>query len=162
MGNLPAVDVGKSVSRVGGKAQHAAYRAVAGDLKLAYAQFTELESFAKFGTRLDERTRKIIEHGQRIRAVLKQPELEPASVPEQIVILVALTGGQLDSVPIGKVRDAEQALRKAVADIPTEMRQRFSSNDQLSDDDHNAILQVVRNAIAPFQTQPAPEPKKTP
>ena len=87
LGVLPAVDVGKSVSRVGGKAQRAAYRAVAGDLKLAYAQFTELESFAKFGTRLDDHTRKIIDHGQRIRAILIQPELEPASVPEQIVIL---------------------------------------------------------------------------
>src|SRR5208282_5235435 len=118
LGVLPAVDVGKSVSRVGGKAQRAAYRAVAGDLKLAYAQFTELESFAKFGTRLDEHTRKIIEHGQRIRAILIQPELEPASVLEQIVVLVALTGGLLDGVPVGKVRDAVRALRKAAADIP--------------------------------------------
>jgi F-type H+-transporting ATPase subunit alpha len=121
LGTLPAVDVGKSVSRVGGKAQRGAYRSVAGDLKLAYAQFTELESFAKFGTRLDDHTRKIIDHGQRIRAVLKQPEFEPASVPEQIVILVALTDGLLDIVPIGKVRDAEQALRKAAADLPAEM-----------------------------------------
>ena len=162
LGVLPAVDVGKSVSRVGGKAQRAAYRAVAGDLKLAYAQFTELESFAKFGTRLDEHTRKIIDHGQRIRAVLKQPELEPASVPEQIVILVALTGGLLDSVPIDKVRDAEQALRKAAADIPAEVRQRFSSNDKLSDEDRKAILQVVGKAIAPFQPEPVPEPKRKP
>jgi F-type H+/Na+-transporting ATPase subunit alpha len=135
---------------------------VAGDLKLAYAQFTELESFAKFGTRLDEHTRKIIDHGQRIRAILKQPELEPASVPEQIVILVALTGGLLDSVPIGKVRDAEQALRKAVADIPAEIRQRFASNDKLSDADRKAILQVVGKAIAPFQPEPATKPGKTP
>ena len=74
LGVLPAVDVGKSVSRVGGKAQRAAYRAVAGDLKLAYAQFEELETFARFGARLDEDTRKIIEHGRRIRACLKQPE----------------------------------------------------------------------------------------
>ena len=162
LGVLPAVDVGKSVSRVGGKAQRAAYRAVAGDLKLAYAQFTELESFAKFGTRLDEHTRKIIDHGQRIRAVLKQPELEPASVPEQIVILVALTGGLLDSVPIDKVRDAEQALRKAAADIPAEVRQRFSSNDKLSDEDREAILHVAGEAIAPFQPQPVPEPRKKP
>ena len=93
LGILPAVDVGKSVSRVGGKAQRAAYRAVAGDLKLAYAQFEELETFARFGTRLDENTRKVIEHGQRIRACLKQPEFEPVSVPGQIAILLALTGG---------------------------------------------------------------------
>ena len=162
LGVLPAVDVGKSVSRVGGKAQRAAYRAVAGDLKLAYAQFTELESFAKFGTRLDEHTRKIIDHGQRIRAILKQPELEPASVAEQIVILVALTGGLLDSVPIGKMRDAEQALRKAAAELPAEVRQRFSSNDKLSDEDRKAILQVVGKAIAPFQPNPLPNPEKKP
>ena len=135
LGVLPAVDVGKSVSRVGGKAQRAAYRAVAGDLKLAYAQFSELESFAKFGTRLDDHTRKIIDHGQRIRAVLIQPELEPASVPEQIVILVALTAGILDSVPIDKMRDAEQALRKSVADIPDDVRKRFSSDAKMSDED---------------------------
>ena len=162
LGVLPAVDVGKSVSRVGGKAQRAVYRGVAGDLKLAYAQFTELESFAKFGTRLDDHTRKIIDHGQRIRAILIQPELEPASVDEQIVILVALTGGLLDSVPIGKVPDAEQALRKAVADVPAEVRGRFSSNDKLSDEDRKAILKVVGKAIAPFQPAPDPKAKGTP
>ncbi len=162
LGVLPAVDVGKSVSRVGGKAQQAAYRAVAGDLKLAYAQFTELESFAKFGTRLDDHTRKLIEHGKRIRAVLIQPECEPAPVPEQIVILVALTGGLLDSVPIGKVRDAEQALRKAVADIPAVVRQRFSTNDTLSSDDRKAILRVASQALAPLQPESVPERKRAP
>jgi F-type H+-transporting ATPase subunit alpha len=162
LGVLPAVDVGKSVSRVGGKAQRAAYRAVAGDLKLAYAQFTELESFARFGTRLDDHTRKIIDHGQRIRAVLKQPEFKPASVPEQIVILVALTAGLLDGVPIDKVRDAEQALRTAAADLPVEVCQRFSSNDKLRDEDRTTILQVVGAAIAGFQPEPVPEPKRKP
>jgi len=160
LGVLPAVDVGKSVSRVGGEAQWAAYRAVAGDLKLSYAQFTELESFAKFGTRLDEHTRKIIDHGQRIRAILVQPELEPASVPEQITVLVALTDGLLDSVPLAKVRDAEQALRRSAADIPAEVRRRFTSNDKLSDDDRKAILQVVAKAIAPFQPKLVPDVKK--
>ena len=153
LGILPAVDVGKSVSRVGGHAQRAAYRGVAGNLKLSYAQFTELESFAKFGTRLDNQTRKTIEHGQRIRACLKQSEFEPVPVAEQIVILLALTSGLLDSVPLEKVSDTEKALRKAVVDIPEEIRQRFSSNDKLSDDDRNRILQVVGNAIAPFQIE---------
>src|SRR5208282_2727266 len=91
LGVLPAVDVAKSVSRVGGKAQRAAYRAVAGDLKLAYAQFEELESFARFGARVDESTREIIGHGRRIRACLKQPEFAPVSVPGQIAVLMALT-----------------------------------------------------------------------
>ncbi len=67
LGILPAVDVGKSVSRVGGKAQLPAYRSITGNLKLAYSQFEELETFSRFGTRLDENSRKIIEHGKRIR-----------------------------------------------------------------------------------------------
>ncbi|HZQ48025.1 MAG TPA: alternate F1F0 ATPase, F1 subunit alpha, partial [Verrucomicrobiae bacterium] len=99
LGVLPAVDVGKSVSRVGGKAQLAAYRVVAGDLKLAYAQFEELENFARFGTRLDESTRKTIEHGRRIRACLRQPQYEPIPVPEQIAVLLALSRGLFDSIP---------------------------------------------------------------
>jgi F-type H+-transporting ATPase subunit alpha len=162
LGVLPAVDVGKSVSRVGGKAQRAAYRSVAGDLKLAYAQFAELESFAKFGTRLDDHTRKVIDHGQRIRACLIQPELEPESITEQILILVALTAGLLDSVPLEKVRDAGQALRKALPDIPADVRNRFASNDKLSDDDKKAILQVATKAIAPFKPAPHPPSDKKP
>src|ERR1700678_807205 len=113
LGILPAVDVGKSVSRVGGEAQRAAYRAVAGDLKLAYSQFEELETFAKFGARLDENTLKIIEHGRRIRACLKQPESQPVQVPAQIAMLLALTAGLFDGVPLEKMPDAEHALRKA-------------------------------------------------
>ena len=111
LGVLPAVDVGKSVSRVGGKAQRAAYRAVAGDLKLAYAQFEELETFARFGARLDDDTRKIIEHGRRIRACLKQPEFAPVSVPAQIAVLLALTAKLFDRVPLDRMTDAEHAVR---------------------------------------------------
>ena len=132
---------------------------MAGDLKLAYAQFTELESFAKFGTRLDDHTRQVIDHGKRIRAILKQPELEPATVDEQIVILVALTGGLLDSVRLDKVRAAQQALRKAVDTIPGEIRGRFSSNEKLSDDDRKAILAIVDKVIAPLRPEP---PKQQP
>ena len=84
LGMLPAIDVGKSVSRVGGKAQRPIYLEVAGDLKLDYAQFEELETFARFGARVDEDSRKIIEHGRRIRACLKQPESEPVLVPEKL------------------------------------------------------------------------------
>ncbi len=162
LGVLPAVDVGKSVSRVGGKAQRAAYRAATGDLKLAYSQFSELESFAKFGTRLDDHTRKIIDHGQRIRALLKQPELEPASVAEQIVILLALTGGLLDTVPLGKMRETEQALRKTATELSSEVRQRFSSNDKLSDADRKLILQFAVKAIAPFQPAGDAQAERTP
>ena len=151
LGILPAVDVGKSVSRVGGKAQLAAYRAVAGDLKLAYAQFEELETFARFGTRLDENTRKIIEHGQRIRTCLKQPEFEPLTVPGQIAVLLALTGKLFDSVPLERMRDAELALRKAASELPLDICQRFATDDQLSDSDRAAILLLARETLEPFQ-----------
>jgi len=153
LGILPAVDVGKSVSRVGGKAQRAAYRAVAGDLKLAYAQFEELESFARFGTRLDEATRKVIEHGKRIRACLKQHEFEPVTVPGQIAILLALTGSLFDSVPLEKMREAELALRKAAEILPVDLVQRITSVEELKNSDREAILQIAQETLAPFQNR---------
>src|ERR1017187_2119218 len=143
LGVLPAVDVGKSVSRVGGKAQRAAYRAVAGDLKLAYAQFEELETFSRFGARLDEGTRKTIEHGRRIRACLKQPEFAPVSVPEQIAVLLALTAELFDRVPLDQMDEAEHALLKAAADIPAEVCARFETADKLSDEDRKTIVDIV-------------------
>jgi len=154
LGVLPAVDVGKSVSRVGGKAQRATYRAVAGDLKLAYAQFEELETFARFGARLDEDTRKIIEHGRRIRACLKQPEFSPVSVPAQIAILLALTADLFDPVPIDQVTDAERAVREAAANIPAEVCARFETAAKLNDEDRKTTVEIARKALARFQTTP--------
>jgi F-type H+/Na+-transporting ATPase subunit alpha len=152
LGVLPAVDVGKSVSRVGGDAQRAPYRAVAGDLKLAYAQFEELETFSRFGARLDEDTRKTIEHGRRIRACLKQPEFAPVSVPAQIALLLALTAGLFDAVPLDQMPDAEQALSEAA--LPSEVRERLDSANKLSDADRETIVQIARKALASFQTGP--------
>jgi F-type H+-transporting ATPase subunit alpha len=154
LGVLPAVDVGKSVSRVGGKAQRAAYRAVAGDLKLAYAQFEELETFARFGARLDDDTRKIIEHGRRIRACLKQPEFAPASVPAQITVLLALTADLFDPVPLEQMTDAGHAVREASATISAEMRARFDTAAKLNDEDKRAIVEIARRALARFQPKP--------
>jgi F-type H+/Na+-transporting ATPase subunit alpha len=159
LGVLPAVDVGKSVSRVGGKAQRAAYRAVAGDLKLAYAQFSELETFSRFGARLDEDTRKTIEHGRRIRACLKQPEFQPVQVPAQIAMLLALTAGLFDQVPLEKMPDAEHALREAVAEIPAEVSGRFETADKLSDEDRKTVIQIATKSLQPFQPKPEPESK---
>jgi len=151
LGVLPAVDVGKSVSRVGGKAQLAVYRAVAGDLKLAYAQFEELETFARFGARLDDDTRKIIEHGRRIRACLKQPEFAPVSVSAQIAILLALTADLFDEVSLDKMTEAQKAVREAAAQIPEEVCARFETADKLSDEDRKVIIDIAREALAPFQ-----------
>ncbi len=159
LGVLPAVDVGKSVSRVGGKAQRAVYRAVAGDLKLAYAQFEELETFARFGARLDENTRKIIEHGRRIRACLKQAECAPVSVPAQIAILLAFTAELLDGVALDQIPDAEDAILRAAASIPAEVCGRFEGANQLSDADRDAIIGIARRALASFQPRPKSDAK---
>lgn len=153
LGVLPAVDVGKSVSRVGGKAQRAAYRAVAGDLKLAYAQFEELETFARFGARLDDDTRQSIEHGRRIRACLKQPEFSPVSVPAQIAVLLALTADLFDDVPLDEMTDAEKAVIKAAAKIPAEVPTRFETAKKLSAEDRQTIIDLARQALEPFHAK---------
>jgi len=159
LGVLPAVDVGKSVSRVGGQAQLAAYRAVAGDLKLAYAQFEELETFSRFGARLDADTRKTIEHGRRIRACLKQPEFSPVSVPAQIAVLLALTAGLFDLVPLDQMTHAEHAVCEAAADIPAEVRDRLNTAAKLSDEDRKTIIEIASKSLARFQPKPEPEKK---
>jgi F-type H+-transporting ATPase subunit alpha len=159
LGVLPAVDVGKSVSRVGGEAQWAAYRAVAGDLKLAYAQFEELETFARFGARLDDDTRKIIEHGRRIRACLKQPEFSPVSVSAQITVLLALTASLFDPVPLEQMTEAVHAVREAATTIPAEVSARFETAAKLSDEDKKTVVEIARKALVPFQPKPEPKPE---
>jgi F-type H+-transporting ATPase subunit alpha len=158
LGVLPAVDVAKSVSRVGGDAQRAAYRSVAGDLKLAYAQFEELETFARFGATLDASTRASIEHGRRIRACLKQAEGAPVSVPAQIAVLLALTEKLFDPVPLERMTDAERAVRDAAATIPADVCARFEGASTLSAEDRKTILDVARQSLAPFQPKPASKP----
>ena len=162
LGVLPAVDVAKSVSRVGGQAQRAAYRAVAGDLKLAYAQFEELETFSRFGAHLDENTRKTIEHGRRIRACLKQPEFAPVPVPEQIAVLLALTADLFDRVPLDQMTAAEQALREAAAQIPGEVRGRLDTANKLSGEDRETIIGIARTALARFEATPESTPEPMP
>lgn len=160
LGVLPAIDVGKSVSRVGSEAQRASYRAVTGDLKLAYAQFEELENFARFGTRLDEDTRRIIDHGERIRACLKQPELAPVSVPAQMAILLALSHKLFDPVPLAQMAQAERAVHMAAANIPASLCARFETGDKLTEADRDVIIEIARQALASWcsteKTTPVP------
>jgi len=159
LGVLPAIDVGKSVSRVGSAAQRAAYRSIAGNIKLAYSQFEELEGFAKFGTRLDDATRKTIDHGQRIRACLQQSESQPVSMVEQICVLLALTAGLLDPVPLDKMVEAQKALQNSAALLPSDLAERLSSADKLSEDDRKAILEVAHKALLVFLPKTAPKAK---
>jgi F-type H+/Na+-transporting ATPase subunit alpha len=99
----PAIDVGQSVSRVGGKTQAPVLKGLSESLRLEYAQFLELEVFTRFGTMVDERTRKVIEHGRRIRAVLRQPQFAPLALGAQVALLLAVSQGLLDDVPLERV-----------------------------------------------------------
>ena len=146
LGVLPAVDVGKSVSRVGGKAQRAAYRAVAGDLKLAYAQFEELETFARFGARLDDASLETLEHGRRLRACLRQPEFAPVPLPEQLAVLLALTSGLFRAVPLLRMAEAEQAVRQSVTSASGTMLERLDQ-EGLSHDDRETLISMARQAL---------------
>jgi F-type H+-transporting ATPase subunit alpha len=146
-GILPAVDVGKSVSRVGGKTQLPAYRAVAGDLRLSYSQFEELEVFSRFGTRLDEQTRKTLERGRRVREILKQPQYRPMSVPEQIAVLLAATRGVLDELPLHRVAQAEHDIREALTGAESEIVTRIRSGDKLEERDLEHLLSAAREAV---------------
>ncbi|WP_390590516.1 alternate F1F0 ATPase, F1 subunit alpha [Simiduia litorea] len=157
LGILPAVDVGKSVSRVGGKAQRKAYRSVASNLKLTYAQFEELESFSRFGARVDQATEKIIAHGQRVRMSLKQAECSPVSLSEQILLLLAVKEGLFDTVPLLAMSEAEQHLLKAASDIPQGIRDKIESDESISDDDGEMILKLASNALAEFGTDKTDE-----
>ncbi|MET4141696.1 alternate F1F0 ATPase, F1 subunit alpha [Pedobacter sp. UYP1] len=148
-GILPAVDVGRSVSRVGSNAQLPAYKSIV-NLKLQYAQFEELENFSRFGTHLDENTKKTIDHGERIRACLKQNELHPLTVSQQIVVLLALTNGLFDDVTVDQVKDAEANILKSMDQFPTELLKRLFADEHLNDTDHDLILKIAGDLLAPF------------
>jgi len=150
-GILPAVDVGKSVSRVGGKTQLVAYRAVAGDLRLSYSQFEELEAFSRFGTRLDEDTRQTLERGRRVREILKQPEYQPLSAAEQIAVLVAVNEGILDSLALHQVAQAEARIRNAVVQELPEVCRAIGDGQNLTEDHIRSICEVAQRAAAPLQ-----------
>ncbi|HKK51616.1 MAG TPA: F0F1 ATP synthase subunit alpha, partial [Myxococcota bacterium] len=146
-GHLPAIDVGKSVSRVGGKAQLPAYRAVAGDLRLSYSQFEELETFSRFGTRLDEETRRRIERGRRVREILKQPQYALLKPTDQIVVLLALSEGLFDDVALDDISSRAAALREAAEDPLEAIRDRIESGEALSDEDREALVEFAHQVL---------------
>src|SRR5690606_28241333 len=146
-GVLPAVDVGRSVSRVGGKTQLPAYRAVAGDLRLSYSQFTELEAFARYGTRLDEETRQTLRRGRHVRAVLQQPQFAPVPVPEQIAVLLAAAEGVFDGLPLSRMVDIEHAVRQRVVTELPHLSRRILDGQAIGDEERAQILRVARHAI---------------
>ena len=141
----------KSVSRVGGKTQLTAYRSVAGDLRLSYTQFEELESFSRFGTRLDDSTRRTLERGWRVREVLKQGQYKPLKASEQIASLLSVTDGALDRVPTERVREVEEHLLKAVSDQLPELCQRIEEGKKLEMADRDSIVGKIKVAVQPFE-----------
>jgi F-type H+/Na+-transporting ATPase subunit alpha len=147
-GMLPAVDVGKSVSRVGGKTQLPAYRAVAGDLKLSYSQFEELEVFSRFGTRLDEHTRQTLARGRAVREALKQPLYDPLPATEQIAILLAATAGVFDNLAAEQVAAASAKIRESLPREMPQLYQLVEGGQVLSDADRAALADLARKAAA--------------
>ena len=152
-GNLPAVDVGKSVSRVGGKTQLRAYRAVAGDLRLSYSQFEELEAFSRFGTRLDDDTRKTLERGRRVREVLKQPQYAPLSVSEQIAALVAVNRGVFDELDVKDLAEAERRVGKTVKEELSDLCDRIERGEELAEEDIQTLFTAAQRAVAGLKKQ---------
>ena len=146
-GIFPAVDVGKSVSRVGGKAQLPAYRAVAGDLRLTYSQFQELEAFPRFGTRLDERTRRTLDHGYRGPGDAQADAVRPHAGGRQIAVLLAVTQGLFDAVPLDRLAAAEKVVRQMLCEDIPDLCQRIEAGMSLEGAVRDLILNKVREAI---------------
>ncbi|MBF6613905.1 MAG: F0F1 ATP synthase subunit alpha [Chloroflexi bacterium] len=146
-GIRPAVNVGISVSRVGGDAQIKAYRQVAGRLKLDMAQFRELAAFAQFGSDLDKSTRAQLDRGLRIQEVLKQPQYNPLSAPQQITIIYAVTNGFLDDVAIDNVRSWEEQFHDFMKNAHPEVLETIANDKRLSDE----TIEAIKNAITEFK-----------
>ncbi len=148
----PAVDVGISVSRVGGNAQIKAMKQVAGPLRLSLAQYRELEAFAQFGSDLDAATQRQLARGARMVEILKQPQYQPVPVDEQIVALYAVTNGHVDDVEVRNVRQWEhdfiEWLRSSRPQVLAAIRDRKTMDDAAKGD-LNAAIEAFKPMFKP-------------
>ena len=148
-GIRPAINVGLSVSRVGGAAQIKAMKQVTGRLRLDLAQYRDLAAFAQFATDLDEKTKQQIERGARMIELLKQGQFNPMSVEEQVVLFFAGTNGFLDSIPVGRIGDFEEGLLEYFnaqhKDILKKIRTEEKISDDLSRDLNKALESFSKN-----------------
>jgi len=142
-GIRPAVNVGLSVSRVGGDAQVKAMRQVAGRLRLELASFRELAAFAQFGSDLDRATRDQLERGQRLTELLKQPQYEPMPLDEQVIGIYAVTNGFADDVPLDKIKDFETGLLQFMRTVHPELGQTVMSEKTLTDELRDALNRAI-------------------
>jgi F-type H+-transporting ATPase subunit alpha len=142
-GVRPAINVGISVSRVGGNAQIKAMKKVAGTLRLDLAQFRELEAFAQFGSELDKATMQQLERGRRTVEILKQPQYEPMPVAEQVAIIFAVTKGYLDDVPLENVRAFEKSFLEFARNSRPEVLEKIRAEKELTDEVSAALVDAV-------------------
>ncbi|MDO6390928.1 F0F1 ATP synthase subunit alpha [Pontibacter sp. BT731] len=149
-GIRPAINVGISVSRVGGNAQIKAMKKVSGTLKLDQAQFRELEAFAKFGSDLDAATKLTIERGRRNLEILKQPQFSPVSVSEQVAIIYCATNGLLDNVPVNEVRTFEKDFLRTMRAQHQDTLNALLAG-KLDDETTGVIKQVARELSARYK-----------
>lgn len=147
-GQKPAVNVGMSVSRVGGATQAKAIKSLADSLKLDYAQFLELEVFTRFGAMVDERTLRRIEHGRRLRAILAQPEFSPLLLSQQVALLLAVAEGKLDSLPLVKVPALRAMLAERLPAECTQAAEDIDHNGRLAEESRKALLGLVDRCLA--------------
>ena len=152
----PAVDVGKSVSRVGGKTQAPVLKALSESLRLEYAQFLELEVFTRFGTMVDERTRKVIEHGRRIRAILGQRQFAPLSLGEEVALLCAIADSVLDPMPLDRINAFRAGLASWLKEHCPEILALDDDAEPMADS-VRARLKTSLMALAQAVTTSAPE-----
>jgi F-type H+/Na+-transporting ATPase subunit alpha len=146
-GIRPALNVGISVSRVGGAAQTRAMKQVAGRLKGDMAQFREVQAFAQFGSDLDKVTKAQIDRGQRITEVLKQPQYSPVPLQKQVAILYCVTNGFMDDVPVEKVQAFEASFHRFMDSTHPEIGEAVAQEKRMSDE----TIQALRAAIEEFK-----------
>jgi len=142
-GVRPAINVGISVSRVGGAAQVKAMKQVAGTLRLDLAQFREKEAFAQFGSDLDKATQMQLARGQRLVEVLKQPQYQPMPWVDQVLAIFAATNGYTDSIPVSAVRKFESEFLAHMRSSQSELRGRIESDKQLTDESTQALKSTL-------------------
>jgi F-type H+-transporting ATPase subunit alpha len=160
-GIRPAINVGNSVSRVGGSAQIKAMKQVAGTLRLDLAQFRELQAFAQFGSDLDKATQAQLSRGQRLIEILKQPQYQPMDVEKQVLIIWAATSGQLDDVPVEQVRRFESDFMRFMETTHGGLMHTIREKKALSDELKQELTQAVKDFKLAWQDSalnPQPEP----
>jgi len=156
-GVRPAINVGISVSRVGGSAQVKGMRKVSGTMRLDLAQYRELEAFAQFGSELDRASQRQLDRGARTVEILKQPQYQPVPVAEQIAVIRSVTSGKLDEVPVGDIRRFESELREYLTSRHGDLIDAIAADGTLDDERIQRLDRAVDDFRQTFRTSQAAE-----